>query len=73
MRLTNSSNDKYEILLQKVAMDMVTIIIKEVEYVAREDIELAYRKSNLYQYVINGLRKEIDRINGSEKIEVQDE
>lgn len=73
MKSTNSSNNEYDMLLRNVAKTLVTTLIKEVEYAAREDRELAIRKARLYEYVVLGLNWEIGRINGEGKIEVIDE
>ena len=73
MKSTNSSNNEYDMLLQNVAKTLVTTLIKEVEYAAREDRELAIRKARLYEYVVQGLNWEIDRINGEGKIKIIDE
>lgn len=70
---TNSSNNEYDMLLQNVAKTLVTTLIKEVEYAAREDRELAIRKARLYEYVVLGLNWEIERINGEGKIKIIDE
>lgn len=73
MKSTNSSNNEYDMLLQNVAKTLVTTLIKEVEYAAREDRELAIRKARLYEYVVRGLNWEIERINGEGKIKIVDE
>lgn len=73
MKSTNSSDNEYDMLLQNVAKTLVTTLIKEVEYAAREDRELAIRKARLYEYVVRGLNWEIERINGEGMIKIIDE